>query len=173
MCFSGHGKRFHAAVDGFIEEEWTFYQAPTGFPAAAMLPPASFFNSPTRMRSSLFCVHLRTAGGSQRSELLAHFCGPGKLDASPSTGILYAVVLENKFRRGEFVFLVEADGSADDPLFSAHGKISASLSAAPCDQAGDLLQLGPPLWLDDLGLVQCDVTPASADAASFPHLGEP
>jgi len=87
-CYTGHGNLFHGAVDGYIEEEWTFYQAPQGAPAAVMLPSASFFNSPTR-RSSLFCTHLKTVGDSQRAELLAHFSGPGKIDVSPRTGILY------------------------------------------------------------------------------------
>lgn len=74
-------------------------------------------------------------------------------------------MLENKFRRGEFVCLAEA-GDLD----SAYGKVSASVSAAPCDQTGDVLRLGPPLWAEDVALTQSDVDPAAADAATFPQV---
>ena len=94
---TSHGTRTHAAIDGFIEEEWTFYTPCRGASAAPLaLPPPAFFNAAhgrARGRGEMVVAHLRLAAAAappagseaaeeppataEREALLAHFGASG------------------------------------------------------------------------------------------------
>jgi hypothetical protein len=157
-----HGKLFHASMDRFIEEEWTFYQLPKERVGVARIPSAADLFNRASVRMTLRITHLKTAGEAQRSELLDHFrpgsAGDELISDDDTSG--YTLLLENRSRPGEFVFLVE--GSAPD--LDEH--LERIVASAPCSECSAVLRFGPPLWPEDMELTMADV--AGADEQTLP-----
>lgn len=170
---TGHGSLFHSKVDGFIEEEWSFYQPPEDA-APVMLPETAFFNNPAK-RGELHICHLCTSSADERTALLAH--SAETLSASASWGA-FAVILENKFRKGEFAFIAESERdviNGDDVLaklarLGLASRMEDWVAEAPCSEAGDVLRFGPPLWPEDMAMTSKDIGEEGSDAGTFPDI---
>ena len=189
---TAHGQAFHAAVDSFIEEEWTFYQAPfrdlpvTFDPAELNVLPCAdrFFNSPERRGGLLRVVHLQT---DDRAALLAAYAesraqeaaataaaaagagvsagaGAGATGSAAAAG--YAILLENRFERGQFVLLAEGAGGSASAVAAARAsgqvlplhvlKNAHSAWLAGARRYADLsdLAFGPQLWPEDVAAAE-------------------
>lgn len=172
---TGHGSMFHSKVDGFIEEEWTFYQAPGAEPV--MLPEtSSFFNNPAARGGDLHICHFRTSSEDERTALLAHWdssLSEAQLERRSSSWGAFAVILENKFRRGEFAFIAEAQrdvirGSL--ARLALVSRIGEWVKTAPCSEAGEVLRFGPPLWPKDMAMTPKDIDDQGSDEDTFPNI---
>ena len=139
----------------------------------------SFFNRPAQ-RGDLHVVHLRTASSTERAALLAHsdeiIAGASSSSSSSSAAVAYSVLLENKFRSGEFALIAESSAASGEPPegypegSSLASRLGEWVSAAPCSEAGAVLSFGPPLWPEDMAMQHADIGEESSDAATFPCL---
>ena len=138
----------------------------------------SFFNRPAQ-RGDLHVVHLRTASSTERAALLAHSdeiiagaSSSSSSSSSSSAAVAYSVLLENKFRSGEFALIAESSAASRDPPegSSLASRLGEWVSAAPCSEAGDVLSFGPPLWPEDMAMQHADIGEEASDAATFPCL---
>jgi hypothetical protein len=165
-----HGALFHASMDRFIEEEWTFYQVPKERAGIARIPTAAgFFNHPSaRCANELHIAHLKTASDAQRGELLLHF-RPGSAGDQLISELVseedesgYTLLLENRFKPGEFVYIVEGR------VPGLGQRMKEILASAPCEDCGAVLLFGPPLWPEDLGLTAGDI--GGSDELTLPKV---
>ena len=136
----------------------------------------SFFNRPAQ-RGDLHVVHLRTASSTERAALLAHsdeiIAGASSSSSSSSSAAAaYSVLLENKFRSGEFALIAESSAASGEPPegSSLASRLGEWVSAAPCSETGDVLSFGPPLWPEDMAMQHADIGEEASDAATFPCL---
>ena len=136
----------------------------------------SFFNRPAQ-RGDLHVVHLRTASSTERAALLAHsdeiIAGASSSSSSSSSAaVAYSVLLENKFRSGEFALIAESSAASGEPPegSSLASRLGEWVSAAPCSETGDVLSFGPPLWPEDMAMQHADIGEEASDAATFPYL---
>lgn len=153
-----HGSIFHKAMDRHIEEEWTFYSLAEGCPHAQQLPDAAtFFRDPASggARSVLHLLHMRARDEARREELLLDFgASLGQLGAE------YAVLLENRSKRGELVLI--AEGGAPE-LAQRLTELTERMHAL-CSEVGGLLTFGGPLWPED---VDVEIGESRSDLESF------
>ena len=144
----------------------------------------SFFNRPAQ-RGDLHVVHLRTASSTERAALLAHsdeiIAGASSSSSSrsrsssrssSSAAVAYSVLLENKFRSGEFALIAESSAASGEPPegSSLASRLGEWVSAAPCSEAGAVLSFGPPLWPEDMAMQHADIGEEASDAATFSDL---
>ena len=136
----------------------------------------SFFNRPAQ-RGDLHVVHLRTASSTERAALLAHsdeiIAGASSSSSSSSSAAAaYSVLLENKFRSGEFALIAESSAASGEPPegSSLASRLGEWVSAAPCSETGDVLSFGPPLWPEDMAMQHADIGEEASDAATFSDL---
>ena len=138
----------------------------------------SFFNRPAQ-RGDLHVVHLRTASSTERAALLAHSdeiiagaSSSSSSSSSSSAAAAYSVLLENKFRSGEFALIAESSAASGEPPegSSLASRLGEWVSAAPCSETGDVLSFGPPLWPEDMAMQHADIGEEASDAATFPCL---
>ena len=144
----------------------------------------SFFNRPAQ-RGDLHVVHLRTASSTERAALLAHsdeiIAGASSSSSSSSSAaVAYSVLLENKFRSGEFALIAESSAASGEPPegypegcpegSSLASRLGEWVSAAPCSEAGAVLSFGPPLWPEDMAMQHADIGEEASDAATFSDL---
>jgi hypothetical protein len=135
----------------------------------------SFFNRPAQ-RGDLHVVHLRTASSTERAALLAHsdeiIAGASSSSSSSSAAVAYSVLLENKFRSGEFALIAESSAASGEPPegSSLASRLGEWVSAAPCSETGDVLSFGPPLWPEDMAMQHADIGEEASDAATFSDL---
>ena len=134
----------------------------------------SFFNRPAQ-RGDLHVVHLRTASSTERAALLAHsdeIIAGASSSSSSSAAAAYSVLLENKFRSGEFALIAESSAASGEPPegSSLASRLGEWVSAAPCSEAGAVLSFGPPLWPEDMAMQHADIGEEASDAATFPNL---
>ena len=136
----------------------------------------SFFNRPAQ-RGDLHVVHLRTASSTERAALLAHsdeiIAGASSSSSSSSSAaVAYSVLLENKFRSGEFALIAESSAASGEPPegSSLASRLGEWVSAAPCSETGDVLSFGPPLWPEDMAMQHADIGEEASDAATFSDL---
>ena len=146
----------------------------------------SFFNRPAQ-RGDLHVVHLRTASSTERAALLAHSdeiiagASSSSSSSSSSAAAAYSVLLENKFRSGEFALIAESSAASGEPpegypegcpegSSSLASRLGEWVSAAPCSETGDVLSFGPPLWPEDMAMQHADIGEEASDAATFPCL---
>jgi hypothetical protein len=129
----------------------------------------SFFNRPAQ-RGDLHVVHLRTASSTERAALLAHsdeiIAGASSSSSSSSAAVAYSVLLENKFRSGEFALIAESSAASGEPPegSSLASRLGEWVSAAPCSETGDVLSFGPPLWPEDMAMQHADIGEEASDA---------
>ena len=109
------GKKFHSVLDEYIEEEWTFYQAPyhdlpEGFDPNRRhtLPSGQIFfnNAEPCTRGPLEVVHAKTDTRSRKA-LVDAFAKSQEEDSPHSPACRYMILLENRFSANEFVVLAE------------------------------------------------------------------
>ena len=144
-----HGAAFHAIVDDFIEEEWTFYQVPSReLPAdydadsLNILPAAGFFNNGSLRQqfAPLRVVHLQT---DERAALLSDYARCIGTREDNRGG--YAILLESRDVPEQFVLLAEEAEAAAGACWRAEFVQGARSRA-------DLAELafGPLLWPEDV-----------------------
>ena len=127
-------------------------------------------------------VHLRAASSTERAALLAHSdeiiagASSSSSSSSSSAAAAYSVLLENKFRSGEFALIAESSAASGEPPegypegSSLASRLGEWVSAAPCSETGDVLSFGPPLWPEDMAMQHADIGEEASDAATFSDL---
>jgi hypothetical protein len=153
-----HGTLFHREVDTFIEEEWTFYEPPKGAAPVWLPPPSQFFNDMSK-RSNFYLAHVKTDGEAQRSQLLSNKSRfqmtsviLGEEDESSSN---YAVLLENRFRPGEFALISEGERGSTACIDQHIGVwLQQVLATGLAVEAGDVMAFSPPLWPEDMSVTE-------------------
>jgi len=159
---TAYGKKFHSVLDEYIEEEWTFYQAPFDDLPASFDPRqqhclpsgVDFFNSTNpHQRGSLEVVHAKTDSNCRHAIFEAYIEAQSKKGAP----LTYTILLENRFNSNEFVMLAEMcrDVSLPPPGAGVSpqewpGTKSETFSRqvsriADCSH----LRFGPALWPED------------------------